>query len=105
MQANSFIGVLTVAAIVLLLAAMIKLIDRADYKRPVLADKHMKYNGLVPSMEKISRGPKDACWSYYVDHTTNHVYIVYDAGYHFGLASVQNPDGTPMTLEQLANRS
>ena len=54
-------------------------------------------------MEKISNNPDDVNWTYYVDHTTDSIYLVKETTYQFGISPVLNSDGTLMTLEQLIN--
>ncbi len=70
---------------------------------PSMADTNESYNKLVPSMEQIQVNEKDVYWTYYVDHTTDYVYLVYDNYHQFGVAALLNTDGTPMTLEQFVN--
>lgn len=98
-----FIVILIAIAFIAVFFYAIKVVENSEHKSPVLADRDRKHNGSIPNMEKIARGPKGSCWNYYIDHKTGCIYLVHDGGYHFGLAIVQNPDGTPMTLDELAN--
>ena len=77
--------------------------DQAKLASHSLASTHEEYNGFTPKMEKISNNPDDVDWTYYVDHTTNSIYLVKETTYQFGISPVLNSDGTPMTLEQLAD--
>ena len=77
--------------------------DRATLASHSLASTHEEYSGLTPKMEKISNNPDDVNWTYYVDHTTDSIYLVKETTYQFGISPVLNSDGTPMTLEQLIN--
>ena len=77
--------------------------DRATLASHSLASTHEEYNRLTPKMEKISNNPDDVNWTYYVDHTTNSIYLVKETTYQFGISPVLNSDGTPMTLEELDN--
>ena len=77
--------------------------NRATLASHSLASTHEEYSGLTPKMEKISNNPDDVNWTYYVDHTTDSIYLVKETTYQFGISPVLNSDGTPMTLEQLIN--
>lgn len=103
MNENIFAALFLIAILAIILFFWFKHDERAESTRPVLADKHRSYNRFFPNMEEIARGPKDSCWSYFVDHTTGCIYIKYTTGWQCGLAIVLNPDGTPMTLEDLDN--
>ena len=77
--------------------------NRATLASHSLASTHEEYSGLTPKMEKISNNPDDVNWTYYVDHTTDSIYLVKETTYQFGISPVLNSDGTLMTLEQLIN--
>lgn len=57
---------------------------------------------IVPEMVRVS-DHKNGEWSYYVDKRTNYTYLVYESYYKRAVTAMLNPDGTPMTLEQLLN--
>ena len=95
--------VLAIVIIAALLFGFAKLIQLSNNVGPTVADTHEEYSGIVPHMEKISHNTENACWSYYIDHTTNSVYLVYSAGHQCAMSVVLNEDGTPMTPEQLIN--
>ena len=95
--------VLTIVIIAALLFGCAKLIQLSNNVGPTVADTHEEYSGIVPHMEKVSHNTEDACWFYYIDHTTNSIYLVKETTYQFGISPVLNSDGTPMTLEDLDN--
>ena len=92
---------LAIVIIIAVIFGLIELLILSNNIGPTLANTQEEYSGIIPQMEKISHNTENACWSYYVDHTTNYVYLTYSAGYQFGMSAVLNPDGTPMTLDQL----
>ena len=92
---------LAIVAIIAVIFGLVKLLELSNNVGPTLANTQEEYSGIIPHMEKISHNTENSCWSYYVDHTTNRIYLVYCAGYQFGMSAVFNSDGTPMTLDQL----
>jgi hypothetical protein len=59
-------------------------------------------NEILPEMVRVSEHKNDG-WSYYVDKRTNYTYLVYEGHYKKAVTALFNPDGTPMTLDQLLN--
>ena len=95
--------ILTIIIIAAILFGLVALLKVSNNVGPTIADTHEEYSGVIPHMEKVAHNREDGYWSYYVDHTTNNVYLVYRCGYQFGMSTILNPDGTTMTLEQLIN--
>ncbi len=54
-----------------------------------------------PSIRFISG---EGAYEYIIDENTNNVYLKYNHGRQAGMSIIMNPDGTPMTLEQLKEK-
>ena len=97
------LGTATAIAIALLLIyGLCSFSNWLGQEDAALADSGETYSGIIPEMVEVCQNPHGD-WSYYVDKRTDCVYLVFSAYRKKAVTAVLNPDGTPMTYEQLIN--
>lgn len=64
-----------------------------------VAEKH--YQDVSPQIVEIGDTRTNDGYCYAVDKNTGVVYLEYDGPRRFGITIMLNPDGTPVTAEQL----
>jgi hypothetical protein len=96
--------ILLVTAIVVGFFYGLAALNRWSYQRgPTVIGNYDGISGLTPNIEVICNNNNDVHWTYRVDHTTGYVYLVYENGWDFGMATVMEPNGAPMTLDKFLN--
>lgn len=86
----------------LMLVAMLTLLGcKSESTKGMLKQKEYPVPQITIYADKKEADIKYAEYYYAVDEKTGVVYIVYENQHQYGMTPALNPDGTPMTKEQL----